>query len=309
MDRWECRDLGVCKEFLRMAIEYENGVIRVDQTAYLLKVLERFGMADSKHALTPLPTGYKPEPFDGTSTPELRSKYQSVIGSLLYLMLGTRPDIAFAVCQMAKFAANPSVEHLNKALYIMKYLSGTRSYALIYSGKPNTGFYAYCNLSYGDDQSDPPIQTDVGPILLRKSTQGYFFSLANACVKWHSSTQKTVAPSSTAAEYMSLADCARDCVWYKNLFSEIQRPLQYVTVYADANGAIFSAQNPVAQKGTKHVDIRHHFVRDQIEQGNIQLFRVDSTDNPADMFTKNLGPQLFLKHRQSLGLKFYPLSK
>lgn len=264
-------------------------------------------MENSRHAETPLPTGYKPEPFDGTSTHQLRALYQSVIGSLLYLMLGTRPDIAFAVCQMAKFAANPSEDHLKKCMYIMKYLNGTREYSLIYNGKTRIGLYAYCDSSYGDDETDPPVETDVGPMVLRKSTQGFFFSLASGCVKWHSSTQKMVATSSVAAEYMSLSDCARDAVWYKNLFAEIMRPLPFVTVYADANNAIFNAQNPVTQKGTKHLDIRHHFIRDQVAQGNVRLFRVDTQENTADMLTKNLGAQLFLKHRKSLGLHFYPL--
>ena len=89
MDKWECRDLGVCREFLRMRIKYENGKILLDQTDYLRKVFKRFGMTDAKMAKTPLPTGYKPEPFSGTSNSQLRSQYQSLIGSLLYIMLGT----------------------------------------------------------------------------------------------------------------------------------------------------------------------------------------------------------------------------
>ena len=122
MDKWECRDLGVCQEFLHMRIKYKDGKIYLDQTDYLGKVLKRFGMIDATMAKTPLPMGYKPEPFIGTSTPKLRSQYQSLIGSLLYLMLGTRPDIAFAVTQMPKFASNPSDEHLNRAMYILRYL-------------------------------------------------------------------------------------------------------------------------------------------------------------------------------------------
>jgi len=125
MDKWECRDLGICQEFLRMRIKNKDGKIYLDQTNYLHTVLQRFGMTDSKLAKTPLPTGYKPEPFEGTSTPQLWSQYQSLIGSLLYIMLGTRPDIAFAVTQMAKFTSNPSDEHLNRAMYILCYLVGT----------------------------------------------------------------------------------------------------------------------------------------------------------------------------------------
>jgi hypothetical protein len=134
-----------------MRIDNRDGKTYLDQILYLKKVLKHFGMTDAKVATTPLPTGYKPEPFEGTTTTGLQSQYQSVIGSLLYLMLGTHPDIAFAVTQMAKFAANPSAEHLNKAMYIMRYLVGTRNYALVYDGSSNTGLYAYCDSSYGDD--------------------------------------------------------------------------------------------------------------------------------------------------------------
>ena len=299
MDKWECRDLGICDEFLRMRIRQIGGKIYIDQVPYTTKILTRFGMTNAKPARTPLPTGYKPEPFDGTSTPSLRSQYQSVIGSLLYLMLGTRPNIAFAVTQMAKFAANPSEEHLNRALYIMRYLTGTRDYALVYDGNSDRGLFAYCDASYGDDRTELDRK--------RRSTQGYFFSLANASVKWHSKTQTLVATSTTMAEYMALSDCARDCAWYMILFKELGKPIPYVPLYGDSHGAIFNSQNPVTQKGIKHIEIRYHYIREQIELGNIKLYHVPTNENVADMFTKNLGPNDFLKHRQALGLEFYPL--
>ena len=108
MKRWECQDLGELKEFLRMRITRDGSKIHLDQCAYLRTVLERCGMTNAKAATTPLPTGYIPSKNEsGTSSPELRSKYQTVIGSLLYLMLGTRPDISFAVTKLAQFSANP----------------------------------------------------------------------------------------------------------------------------------------------------------------------------------------------------------
>jgi len=299
MDKWECRDLGECKEFLRMRIDYRDWKTYIDQVPYLEKFLKRFGMADAKAAQTPLPTGYKPEPSDGTATAALRSQYQSVIGSLLYLMLGTCPDLAFAVTQMAKFAHNPSEEHLVKAKHIMRYLAGTHKYALVFDGRSDRGLYAYCDSSYGDDRSDADRR--------RRSTQGYYFSLANGCVKWHSKTQTLISTSSTMAEYIALSDCARDCAWYKTLFGELGKPIPYVPIYGDSHGVIFNAQNPVTQKGIKHIEIRYHYIREQIEKGNIKVFAVPTVENVADMFTKNLGPTLFLKHRKELGIGFYPL--
>ena len=183
-----------------MRIEYRDGKTYIDQVPYLEKILQCFGMVDAKAAQTPLPTSYKTEPFDGTATSALRSQYQLVIGSLLYLMLGTRPDLAFAVTQMAKFAHNPSEDHLNKAKHIMCYLCGMCKYALVFDGRSDGGLYAYCDLSYGDDRSDPDCR--------RRSTQGYFFTLANGCVKWHFKTQTLISMSSTMAEYIALSDCA-----------------------------------------------------------------------------------------------------
>ena len=117
-----------------------------------------------------------------------------------------------------------------------------------------------------------------------------------------------IATSSTAAEYMALSDCTRDCAWYKTLFSELGKPIDHIPLYGDSRGAIFNAQNPVTQKGIKHIEIRHHYIREQIEIGTIKLFYVPTNENIADMFTKNLGPTLFLQHRSELGLEFYPLS-
>jgi len=181
MDKWECRDLGECREFLCMGIEYQGGKTYLDQVPYLEKILKHFRMADAKAAQTPLPTGYKPELFDGTAMVALQSQYQLVIGSLLYLMLGTNPDLALAVTQMVKFAHNPLEEHCLKTRHILCYLAGTCKYALVYDGRSDAGLYTYCDSSYGYDRSDADHR--------HRSMQGYYFSLANTSVKWHSKMQ------------------------------------------------------------------------------------------------------------------------
>ena len=141
MQKWETRDLGDVAEFLRMSIIKQGSKVHIDQCAYLETVLQCCGMQNCKTAATPLPAGYMPEPVsqDITIDLELRSRYQMVIGSLLYLMLGTRPDIAFAVTKLAQFAARPSEEHLNKALYICHYLRGTSKYCITYDDTSGEG--------------------------------------------------------------------------------------------------------------------------------------------------------------------------
>ena len=116
-----------------------------------------------------------------------------------------------------------------------------------------------------------------------------------------------VATSSTTAEYMALSDCACDCAWFKMLFTELGKPIEFVPLFGDSRGAIFNGQKPVTQKGIKHIEIRHHYIWEQIELGMIQLFYVPTNENTADLFTKNLSPTLFLQHRSDLVLEFYPL--
>ena len=192
MKIWECRDLGDTQEFLCMHIVKLKGHIKIDQVDYLHKVLQWFNLLNAKAPPTPLPEGYQPHPSASPADPELHSKFQQVIGSLLYIMIGMQPDIAYAVTKMLHFAANPNQEHLDRTLYICRYLLGTSKYALVYDGKNGGGLIGFAD---SDWASDP---------ITRKSTTGYLVKLANGVFCWNSRAQKSIALSSTEAEYMSL---------------------------------------------------------------------------------------------------------
>jgi hypothetical protein len=150
-------------------------------------------MTNAKITQTPLPTGWNPTENKNAVIPAIHQQYQTVIGSLLYLMLGTRPDIAFAVIKMSQFSANPGQKHLDKAMYIMRYLVGTQDYSIVYDGVKAEGLIAYTDLDWAADQ------------IKRRSTTGYFATLAGGIICWQSCLQKTVALSSTEAEYMALS--------------------------------------------------------------------------------------------------------
>ena len=124
-DKWKCKDLGEPKEFLRMCILCNNNTIMIHQVNYLKKILEHFRLTNPKATPTPLPAGYHPLSNEKVVDPTLHLRFQMMIGSLIYLMIGTRPNIAFAVTMLLKHAANPSQDHLNKVLYIGHYLYGT----------------------------------------------------------------------------------------------------------------------------------------------------------------------------------------
>ena len=291
--RWETRDLGELTQFLRMKITCDGRKIHLDQCAYLRVVLERCGMSNAKSAVTPLPAGYVPtKPAPEYAAPrDLRSRYQTVIGSLLCLMLGTRPDIAYAVTKLAQYAANPLQEHLDKALYICRYLVGTQHYCLAYNGSSGKGLHAITDSDWASDKSD------------RRSQSGYFVSLAGGLISWTSRAQKTIALLSTEAEYMVLSDCSCQVVWMHTLLGELGYHFGPIPICGDNQGSIFIASNPVTEKHSKHIDIWYHYIREVIARKLATVYFIDGDKNPTDLLTKNLGSVKFLKFRSELGLE------
>src|SRR5258707_14379256 len=157
----------------------------IDQIDYTKKIIECFGQQNAKPTHPPLPVGYIPKANEGQCKPEQQSYYQSIIGSLLYLTLCTRPDIVHVVIMMSQFMVNPSEDHIQKSLHIIKYLNMHSDGRIIYDGLKGEGFIAYADADWASD----PIN--------RKSVTGYIIKLAGGAVSWVSRKQKTVALSST----------------------------------------------------------------------------------------------------------------
>src|SRR5271156_4590190 len=224
----------------------------------------------------PLPTGYEPVENKGTATPQFKQEYQSIIRSLLYIMLGTCPDISFAVIKMAQFSTNPSFEHMDKAKYILRYLNSTKSLSLVFDGASNKGLIAFTDSDWASDK------------IARRSQTGYFFQIASAIFSWQSRAQKTIALSSTEAKYMALSDCSRQAVWIKTLMKELRIDIGPVPINGDNQGSIFIGSNPIQEKRSKHIDICYHYIRQCVEEDKVSLYFVEGAENPADMFTKNL---------------------
>src|SRR6266568_9444280 len=203
MKKWECRDLGPVSEYLGMKIVQDRArkTLTIDQIDYASKIVKCFGQENCKPVTTPLPGGYKPLICDEQATKENISLYQSIIGSLLYLTLGTRPDIAYAVILMSQFMVNPSEEHIKKALYIVKYVKSMLNAKITYNGRNKEGLIAFADADWAAD------------VASQKSVTGNVVKLAGGPVSWVSRKQKTIALSSTEAEYMSLSDTARQLIW------------------------------------------------------------------------------------------------
>jgi hypothetical protein len=259
LEDWEIEALDVKTAFLygnldeELYMEQPEGFIvkgqeGKDQINYAKKVVERFGQQNAKPTYVPLPVGYQPKANEGTAKPEQRSYYQSIIGSLLYLAPGTQPDIVHAVIMMSQFMVNPSEDHINKSLHIVRYVNKNLDSKIGYDGKQEEGFIAYADADWASDH------------ISRKSVTGYIIKLAGGAVSWVSQKQKTVALSSTEAEYMCLSDTTRQIVWIESLFKELNFDISNVALCGDNQGAIFLASNPAQEHRSKHIDIRYHYI-------------------------------------------------
>ncbi|KAJ3552813.1 hypothetical protein NP233_g12787 [Leucocoprinus birnbaumii] len=291
--RWECRDLGALKEFLGMRItrNRRERKLFIDQVDYLNKVLKRFHI-EKKPVATPLPRGFEFVPYTGTVNPQFRQKYQQLVGSLMYLMIGSRPDIAFAVVKLSQQSHAPSAAHYEAGLHVCRYLLGTRSYKLVFDGLSKDFICAFSDSDWGQDKEN------------RRSVTGNFCLIAQGPVSWLSRRQKTVALSSTEAEYMALSDCSRQLVWIHQLLTEVGFKIPIPQLYGDNQGSIFWSENAIQEKRSKHIDIKYHYIREVIEDKKIFLDFVEGKNNPADILTKNLDRILFERFRPSLGMVF-----
>ena len=213
-------------------------------------------MENANIAQTPLPAGYKPAVNDQPIDTGLKKQYQLIIGSLLYLTLGTRLDIAYAVIKLSQYSVNPSKLHMNAARHIMKYLARSTKYKLVFDSKSTVSEpITFTDSDWASDEDN------------RRSQTGYFIKIADAVVVWNSHKQTTIALSSTEAEYMALCDCCKQVIWIQNLFNELGvKFVNHTTSLVGNNqGSLFIALNPVADKRTKHIDIHFHFIQEQVE--------------------------------------------
>ena len=292
MKMWECHDLGKVKEYLGMRINYNKnlGTLIIDQEAYAKKIVKRFDLQNCKPARTPLPTGYIPSAATKECTAEMRSYYQQIIGSLLYLALGTRPDITYQVILMSQFCANPDERHIQMALYIVRHINTTLLAKIVLNGLNKEGFMAFTDADWAADK------------ISRKSVTGYIVTLAGGAISWVSRKQKTIALSSTEAEYMSMSDTSRQIVWIESLMQELSFPIDTIFLCCDNQGAMFLASNPAQEHRSKHIDIKYHYIRECVEKQKVKLTYVPTNEQIADIMTKNLPYNKFIEFRMKMGI-------
>ena len=282
--KWEIKDVGENEYFLGMRIQQDltQGTIRLTQRPYWELVLNRFSLTHITPRNTPLPVGII---LDNNMSPKTDSErksmtdkpYRPILGSVMWGQLATRPDLAFSVSLLARFQSNPGIDHWNALMHVVGYIKNTMDHGLTYSRDFDISPVAYVDADYGGCRDT------------RRSTSGYVFLMAGGAVSWSSKRQATVALSTVEAEYVAMSRCAQQMLWMHSWLSEVE--IEYSLpgiIKGDNRGAIALTKNTKDHGKVKHIDMRHHYIRELLESGKIVMEQVSSANNLADLFTKPL---------------------
>ena len=295
---FEMVDFGEASSILGIQItrNMEEGWLELDQRRYIGVILDRFGMGDCKGVVTPLEANVKySKAQEATTEEELKEMegvpYREAIGSLMYLMVSTRPDIASSIQVFSKYMQNPGREHWQGVKRVLRYLKTTVGLCLRYEREGSTQVEGFCDSDYAGDLDT------------MRSTAGYIFLLAGGAISWSSKRQSTVALSSTEAEYMAATHASKEALWLKRFVSELGWEQQTVQVFCDNQSALKLMKNPTYHARTKHISVQFHFVRELIEAGELEFKFIGTDFQVADFLTKGLAREKLEGFRKDVGLK------
>jgi hypothetical protein len=267
----------------------------VNQAKLIATILDRFNMDSANPKATPadpssrLTMSMSPTTESGTFVMR-KVPYREAVGCLMYLTIVSRPDIAFAVGQVSRYCENPGPAHWEAVKRILAYISGTRKHGLLFSGssQPLNGF---SDADYGGDLDH------------RRSTTGYIFTHNGGPVAWCSRRQTCTTLSTTEAEYVAASETSREAIWLRHLLQDIDLANPNpVKIHCDNQSAIQLVRNPVLHARTKHINIRYHFIRDQLESNKIDIIYIETKMQIADILTKPLATPLFERLRDQIGI-------
>lgn len=293
---FKMKDLGPANQILGMKIsrDRKNGKLRLSQEDYIEKVLHRFNMDKATPVSSPLAShlklSSKQNPSSEKEQEEMKDvPYASAVGSLMYAMVCTRPDIAHSVGVVSRFLSNPGKEHWAAVKWILRYLRGTSKICLSFGiCKPElVGF------------TDADMAGDVDS---RKSTSGYLITFSGGAVSWQSRLQKCVALSTTEAEYIAITEASKELLWMKKFLQELGLEQDKYILYCDSQSAIHLSKNPTFHARSKHIEVRYHWIRDALEMKKLQLDKIHTDENGSDMMTKPLPMEKLQVCRRKVGL-------
>lgn len=288
---FSCKDLGQAKYLLGLEINSTESHISIGQSAYAQRILNRYGMADCNARKTPLDSGTYPLRNEDLEEPTRTQLYQQRVGSIGYLVIGTRPDLAFSVAMLGTFNANPSEEHLNLAKQVLRHVKGTLEHKIIYLKETSDiSTRMFADASYATDPNS------------YKSISGYLLQLGNlGTISWASKKQECVAKSTCKAEYMACSYATSHLIWSKSALKELECKISSTQLLTDSEGARCIILDHRINARSTHIAVHFHYTRERFHAGDFTIIHVPTKDNLADGCTKALArPILDFLTRQML---------
>ncbi|GJT53153.1 putative ribonuclease H-like domain-containing protein [Tanacetum coccineum] len=266
---FQMSSMGELTFFLGLQVKQNKAGIFISQDKYVAEILKKFDLVNVKAAITPKVALTK----DAEAIDVDVHLYRSMIGSLMYLT-ASRPDIMYAVCVCSRFQVTPKISHLNAVKRIFKYLKGKPNLGLWYPRESPFDLEAFSDSDYGGSNLD------------RKSTTGGCQFLGQRLISWQCKKQTIVATSTTEAEYVAAANCYGQVLWVQNQLLDYGFNFMNTKIHIDNESTICIVKNPVYHSKTKHIEIRHHFIRDCYEKKLISVEKIHTDLNVADLLTK-----------------------
>ncbi|GKB46399.1 putative ribonuclease H-like domain-containing protein, partial [Tanacetum coccineum] len=270
--RFQMSSMGELTFFLGLQVKQNKEGIFISQDKYVAEILKKFDLVSVKTAITPMETKVALTKDEEAVDVDVHL-YRSMIGSLMYLT-ASRPDIMFAVCACSRFQVTPKTSHLNAVKRIFKYLKGKPNLGLWYPRESPFDLEAFSDSDYGGSNLD------------RKSTTGGCQFLGQRLISWQCKKQTIVATSTTEAEYVAAANCCGQVLWVQNQLLDYGFNFMNTKIHIDNESTICIVKNPVYHSKTKHIEIRHHFIRDCYEKKLISVEKIHTDLNVADLLTK-----------------------
>ncbi|GJS88980.1 retrovirus-related pol polyprotein from transposon TNT 1-94 [Tanacetum coccineum] len=281
--------MGQMSFFLGLQISQSPRGIFINQSKYASEIVKKYGLLTTDSVDTPMVEKNKlDEDLQGKQVDA--TLYRGMIGSLMYLT-SSRPDLIYAVCLCARYQAKPTEKHLQAVKRIFRYLKGTINMGLWYSKDTDMSLTAYADADHAGCQDT------------RRSTSGSAQFLGDKLVSWSSKKQKSTAISSTEAEYIALSGCCAQILWMRSQLTDYGFQFNKIPLYCDNKSAIALCCNNVQHSRAKHIDVRYHFIKEQVENGIVELYLVRTEYQLANIFTKPLPRDRFNFLNEKLGMR------
>nr|GEV41086.1 hypothetical protein [Tanacetum cinerariifolium] len=267
--------MGKISFFLGLQISQSPRGIFINQSKYALESLKKYGFESCDPVNTLMVEKSKLDE-DKEAKAVDPSHYRGIIGTLFYLT-SSRSDLQFAICMCARYQARPIEKHVHAVKRIFRYLRGTVHRGLWYPKDSSVSLTAFVDAYHAGCQDTC------------RSTSGSVQFLGERLISWSFKRQKSAAISSTKAKYIALSSCCAQILWMRSQLSDYGLGFNKIPIYCDNKSAIALCCNNVQHSRSKHIDIRYHFIKEQVENGVIELYFINTEYQLADLFTKALG--------------------